>query len=209
MRPNKLPWLTIALTAATLGIVATSLGPTLQYDVSLLLHQPWRILTCHLAHWSTNHLCWSLGAFVVLGVLCEKRDPTRYTFCLLASATLIPLTLRVLQPSLTTYRGLSGIDSALFFLAAIPIARERWRDNRPLSIAACLLLISFFAKIAFEVITGGTVFAKSEGAFLPVPLAHLTGAVIGSACAALPTLPRHSPITLINTRLARRPSNSP
>jgi hypothetical protein len=25
----------------------------------------------------------------------------------------------------------------------------------------------------------------------------------------LPTLPRHSPITLINTRLARRPSNSP
>jgi hypothetical protein len=71
--------------------------------------------------------------------------------------------------------------------------------------------------------TGRAAFAHSCGAFVPVPLAHLAGAIIGSVCvfplgatgggaARLPSVAgrlRHSPITLIKTRFARRPSNSP
>ena len=180
------PLLTLAIVAATILVTAPSLGSSLQYDNRRFVHQPWRILACHLTHWSLNHLGWSLAAFIVLGTLCEFRDRFRYTACLLASATLIPLTLRLLQPSLATYRGLSGIDSALFFLAAIPLARERWRDNRRTALAACLLLAGFFAKTAFEAMTGRAAFARSAGAFVPVPLAHLVGAIIGAACAFPP-----------------------
>ena len=41
----------------------------------------WRLATCHLTHWNAEHLQWDLLMFVVLGAVCELRNPRRMWLC--------------------------------------------------------------------------------------------------------------------------------
>ncbi|MEZ0387164.1 MAG: rhomboid family intramembrane serine protease [Verrucomicrobium sp.] len=142
---------------------------------------PWQIgwLTGHLVHWSSGHLVWDLGAFVVLSVLCLRLLPGGYVPALLIAAVLIPLEVRLFQSQFTTYRGLSGLDSALFGLAVMalwhqPTASSRW--------LACTSAAGFLAKTGFEIITGTTLFVPPEiSLYSPVPSAHLVGFAAGLA----------------------------
>ena len=205
------PWVTAIVSSASLGATLVSgVAPIFQYDSRRIAAGQWyRLLTCHLPHWTTSHLGWSLMTFAVLASLCEIRGQLRTLCCTIISAVLIPLSLLFAQPSLTTYRGLSGIDSALFVLLAVQLARSVPSMGRIVALA----LIAFLAKVGFELLTGHTLFADPGGRFVPVPLAHLSGAVVGLLCAMLPSSTTsardYSPMTLINTRLDRRPSNSP
>jgi hypothetical protein len=71
--------------------------------------------------------------------------------------------------AVTAYRGLSGIDSALFALLL-------WQERR--SRLAILCAVAFAAKIAFEVFAGATVFVARMGTdVVPVPIAHVAGAM--------------------------------
>jgi rhomboid family GlyGly-CTERM serine protease len=209
--PSFFPWVTaVVCSASILATLHARAATALQYDAHRVFTGEWyRLLTCHLPHWTTNHLGWSLVTFAVLCSLCEIRGQLRTLCCTMASAVLIPLSLLWAQPSLITYRGLSGIDSALFVLLAVQLLRTTPAVARIVTLA----LVAFVGKAIFEMLTGGTLFANPAGRFVPVPLAHLTGAVVGLACATIPpplTAARHySPTTLISTRLARRPSNSP
>ena len=156
--------------------------------------------TGHLTHWSRDHLTWDLLAFVALSLLTLRLAPRRYLPCLLVAALLIPLEIRWFQPQFDTYRGLSGIDSALFGLAVAAL----WRLKRPwprlLAFGAAL---SFGSKTAFELVGGTALFVSTtEGAFIPAVSAHLVGALCGITVGMLP--PRW-----LNPGKVRRPDPNP
>ena len=152
----------------------------LQWDRGAVARgEVWRLVTCHWTHWSVRHLAWDLAAFVLLAALCEARGRRALLAAVASSALLIPTVLWLALPGLEIYRGLSGIDSALFVLAAVLLLREEPRSAPAL--AAGVALVGFLLKVGYESVSGAALFAGSEGLFVPVPLAHL----IGGACGLL------------------------
>jgi len=145
------------------------------------------VISGHWVHWSSSHLAWDLGAFVLLGVWCEGRGRARFAACLAAAAVTIPVGLWWLCPELSHYGGLSGLDSALFVLLVCELLVEALRERSYFSLAVSgLLLLGFAGKIAFEVVSGDALFATDLGAdVVPVPWAHLVGAAVGLACLGL------------------------
>ena len=64
-------------------------------------------------------------AFVTGGTTDQWADPVgEFLATVAAAAFLIPLVLSIAEPQMSTYRGLSGIDSALFALLAALITRR-------------------------------------------------------------------------------------
>src|SRR5262249_42460087 len=123
-----------------------------------------------------------------LGWICEREGVSRFLATVAAAALMIPLILLCAQPQMTKYRGLSGIDSALFALLAAIIARQAIteRDWSRLGVAI-LISLGFAAKIGFELSTGGTLFVNSAAAGMtPVPLAHVVGGLIGLSFGLIP-----------------------
>lgn len=134
--------------------------------------EPWRIVTCHFTHWTYEQLAWDALAFAGLGLACARRNLLAFHATLLASVILIPLAVFAFAPHVSAYRGLSGIDSALFALLLVHARRSK---------VAIVCAIGFVAKIAFEMTTGGAVFASDMGTdVIAVPVAHVAGAVVGA-----------------------------
>ena len=141
----------------------------------------WRLVSCHLTHFSAGHPVWDLIVFVGLGSICELHDRRRF-FCVLgASSLLISGAIWVGMPRLAAYRGLSGIDSALFGLLALDLTCRGIRtQNRGLIVVAATFFVLFVAKTVFELVTGSTLFVPDLGAdVVAVPLAHLAGFAVG------------------------------
>ena len=139
-------------------------------------------LTSHLSHWSWNHLAWDLFAFGLLSLLCLRLMPSRYACCLLAAAVLIPLEIQINQPLLQSYRGLSGIDCALFGLVVAALWRQSSGDHKSGEAQALAVLggFGFLAKTLYELTTGGMVFVEAaQQTFVPVISAHLVGFLSG------------------------------
>lgn len=179
---KRFPWITalLALPAIVLAF-SPALAAALQYERSAVATgEVWRLVTGHWVHWSTDHLLWDLLAFAGLGAFCELRSRWRFLACLALAAPVIGLGVHLFQPHLATYRGLSGLDSALYVLAAGSILAEAWRLRQPWLLAAAgLALILFGAKTLFELASGGAVFMRAEGLdVVVVPLAHLLGAAV-------------------------------
>lgn len=144
--------------------------------------QWWRLMTCHLTHFSNDHLFWDLLMFMTLGAVCERIDRRRFVATVLVSMLIISMGVVIALPGIETYRGLSGIDSALFGLLATTLLIQQIQHRQFTGITACgTLLTGFAAKVAIETVFGVTVFADSAGgAFVPVPLAHALGVIIGA-----------------------------
>ncbi len=181
----------VSLLSALAAIVICFLEPlarNLQSDPAAIASgELWRIVTCHLTHWSLDHLFWDVLVFVVAGAICEQENRSRFLACLGISAVAIPLAVWIVQPDLVFYRGLSGIDSALFILMAVTALEDAIR-KRDLgwAIAVGLLSIGFIGKTIYEFTTGDTLFVDSQTAGMtPVVLAHVVGAVIGVATATI------------------------
>ncbi len=183
---RHLPTISLVVVAAACLVMAfPSLADWLQYDRSAVAHgELWRIVTCHLTHWSFEHLFWDVTALLFLGFVIEKDNRRRFLTCLGLSAVLIPLVVHAWIPELSTYRGLSGIDSAVFMLLAVTLLADSWSQRDCGWTLVCTAVIAgFAAKTAFEFTTGATFFVDSTAAqMLPVPLAHVVGAGIGVLC---------------------------
>lgn len=179
----KSAWITIAISILTLLIYLCPLPvPVLEFNTqATIFGQPLQLVGCHLLHWSGQHLFWDLGMFLLLGVLCERICRRSTLLVLAASAVLIPPIVGVFHPAIETYRGLSGIDTALFGMATISIGLRRIREQ-DLSGAMVFfgLLAAMMVKIGHEIMSGSTLFVEG-GNFVPVPVAHVIGAAIGIA----------------------------
>jgi len=175
----------VSLLLVFLAVPATLLEPVaqvLQFDRSAFAAgEVWRLLSCHLTHWSFDHLLWDVVALAVLGLLCEPTGRRRFVGCLLASAVAIPLCVGIFETEIQTYRGLSGLDSAVFILLAVTILGEAWERRNWITVTGTLLvLLGFCGKIGFELATGATLFVDSQAAeMIPLPLSHLVGAAVG------------------------------
>jgi rhomboid family GlyGly-CTERM serine protease len=163
----------------------------LQYDRTAILHgEVWRLLTGHLVHWSGNQLFWDGLALGFLGWLCERVSVASFLRCFVLSAFSISLTLWFAAPWMATYRGLSGIDSALFALVAVRLAREAFVDRQWFKLGLVGIVAGgFVLKLGYEFASGSTLFVDSSaGGMTPVPLAHVVGALVGIACGLMPIL---------------------
>ncbi|MFM7057249.1 MAG: rhombosortase [Planctomycetota bacterium] len=144
----------------------------------------WRLATSHLLHWSWDHFFWDTIVLIVAGAFCEVRWPRRFQRVLLTAILIIPVAVMISVPHLLCYRGLSGLDSALFALAASSVLIEEVRAGRKqAALAAAVVVAAQFLKIGLESAAEHTLFVQ-DAPFIPVPLSHLCGAVIGSLGAA-------------------------
>jgi rhomboid family GlyGly-CTERM serine protease len=181
---KRLPVITLfaAVTAAAIHLIPSA-GSALEFDRAAIGEgEIWRVATGHFTHFGRDHLRWDLIAFVAFGALAEWRSRAAFVLCLSTAAVVISLGVGVLQPQFLIYRGLSGLDSALFGFVVADLFRTGWRDRDPLTCGvAGLALIGFLAKSVYEVSTGLSFFVGSSTEFTPVPLAHLLGAAVGIA----------------------------
>ncbi len=184
--------MTALVAAASVAIALwPGAGSLLEFNrAALAAGDWWRVLSGQLTHFGFEHLAWDAGVFVVLGVLCERRNRTATLACLGMVTLFIPSAVWLLLPEMATYRGLSGLDTALFALLGVMMLSEKRREGSCGWVAVIfLLLLGMVAKIAWEFLTGGTIFVDSSSdQFVPVPLAHLVGAAVGllvsSVCTA-------------------------
>lgn len=157
-------------------------------------------LTSHLTHWSLDHFVWDLAAFVALAFAAIRLVPTRVIPCLAIAALAIPLEISWFQAQFESYRGLSGLDSALFGLVLAAL----WRAGgiaRGFSVAG---LVAFFGKIGYESVTGETLFVDQlAGDFTPVVSAHVVGLLVGWVVGMAGSL-RLSKAPLANVSRSRR-----
>ena len=156
----------------------------LEYDRAAILRgELWRLLTGHWTHLSLDHLALDVAAFAALGGALVWVGRRLFWRTVLGSALAISLSLLVCGQEWSTYRGLSGIDSALLgALATLLWLGGGRRGERRLGAAALLL---FAGKIGYESITGTALFAAETPGHEVVPLAHLVGAGIGAAVVLL------------------------
>lgn len=178
----RFPTLTLLLSVLVIGLALTpGAAPALQFDrTALATGELWRGLTAHFVHFNSSHLVWDLLMLIVLGALTEQLSRRGLALTLAASALTISASVWIIQPSLATYRGLSGVDCALFgYVLASFLQRARQRGDRPLELVTIASGLFVLAKTVFEFATGQTLFADTHDVFVPVPLAHLVGLLSG------------------------------
>jgi hypothetical protein len=129
-------------------------------------------------------LFWDVVLFVVLGAIVESRDRIGLMVTLTGSALAISAMLWCCCPTIFEYRGLSGIDSALFAHAAIVLCIDARRAGHTVTYRLILLsVLGFAAKIGYELDSGTTVFVDSAGAdFTALPSVHMMGGLVGGLC---------------------------
>jgi rhomboid family GlyGly-CTERM serine protease len=167
---------------AIVVFVSTTATEHLQFErAAIQAGELWRLITGHWTHWSIDHLGWDVFAFVVLAAGCERTGRARLLACVIASSLAISLGVMVLRPDLAQYRGLSGVDSALFVLLAMDmIRRSVMEHDRPQTVILGGCLVAFMLKVGFELYTGSTVFVDSAHSGMePLALAHVIGGGVG------------------------------
>jgi len=181
-RAPRFPWITFSLSALTLAVWwIPAARELLQFDrTDLASGALWRTVTGHFTHWTSSHLAWDLAAFVLLGVLLERHSRSLLGITLAVSALAISGAVWLAAPELTTYRGLSGVDSALFAAvvthAGIAAAlQSRWGS----ALWPVLAAVAFTTKVVAESTAGGALFVAPDVLFVPVPLAHVAGGLTG------------------------------
>ena len=206
--PHKryVAWLTCILAAiALLAQTNDDIGQCLAYDrTAIIAGEVWRLVTGHLTHWNADHLFWDIAMFMILGVIVERRNARHFAGLLAAAALAISAVLWFCHPAIVQYRGLSGIDSALFTYAAIMLSVEARQARRPaLSRLILVSLAGFASKVGYEFVTGSTLFvSSSEAGFSPLASAHLIGGLVGAVGASASAL-RHSHRPVVqSTRIA-------
>lgn len=138
----------------------------------------------HFSHWSGGHLFWDLLMFTCIGAIIEAVDRRLLIRILLISPVLIIGSTWLMENHLN-YRGLSGLDCALY-AALIVIAIQRTWISYP---SGYLLIGLLLGKCAYEIFTGNTLFVSDlPGNVTAVPWAHLSGAVAGVLIAITPII---------------------
>ena len=177
---RRLPGVSLLLAALALLVYASpSLTNLLEWSDTT--RGAWRLMTCHWTHFSGEHLFWDTLMFAVLGSIAELRSRRGMVLCVGGSALAIGLSVNTGLADLSAYRGLSGVDSALFVLVAVhELIRGLRSADHPTVACAIIGLVLFGGKTAFEIVTGGTLFVDVASlGVAPVPVAHAVGGAVG------------------------------
>lgn len=183
MRAGAAAWVVVSLGlggAAALGQVAPR--EALDWQRALLGVEPWRLWTAAFAHLSALHLVANeLGCVVVAAFGAGARVPVAAAVAWLAAWPLGHVALAIDAP-LTRYAGLSGVLHAGVAIAAWHLLR---RDAGRRRWVGAAVLAGLTVKVLLERPWAGAVQALPGWDFAVVPLAHVTGALAGLACAVI------------------------
>ena len=175
------------ITAIILGLIAVILfyipnaHEILQYDsVAINEHyQYYRLFTGHFVHYSESHLYWDVITFVVLGVLCCRQSLKSFFIIIITTPLIISLSLLYFMPQLMFYRGLSGIDTALYSFVIGKMIYEKFNAKKFIHGYSLLMLaLLLMGKTVYEFATQSILFANADN-FMPLPIAHLIGIFCG------------------------------
>ena len=144
---------------------AAALRP-ISSDASFL----WQMFTCHLVHWSAEHLVYDGICFAIITAMLSIRKTLA---CMMLSSVTIAITVTLAYPEMTAYGGLSGVNCALFTLWAFQLAEQS-------KIISFMALAAIIAKTLFEIKVGHTFFVTDT--FVPADMAHVAGIVTGVIC---------------------------
>lgn len=178
----RLPGLLTGMTIPVIVILLLELAglqDPLEYRRSVLLREPWRLLSAHFVHLSLVHALLNAVALLLLARLFAGRLRNNALWMLLLGTPIpVSLALWIAVPGLEWYRGLSGVLHAVFFAGCIVWLRASTGRSRWLPIAA---LLAGAAKVLLEQPWDASFpFREWLGAAI-VPQAHLAGALIGTA----------------------------
>ncbi|MFC1587181.1 rhombosortase [Planctomycetota bacterium] len=147
----------------------------------------WRLVAGNFVHISAGHFWIDLTAISVLGFLYEKEMGWYWAGLILVASLLIGLVFCFYVDRLDLYRGLSGTAHGCF-AAALVLEYRLTRKSRIRRSLILLISAGFIWKVVYETISGQFFWAMSQDTALmglPVPEAHLTGAVTGFLYALL------------------------
>jgi rhomboid family GlyGly-CTERM serine protease len=176
---------------AVLILLVPGWADGLQYDRQAIASgQVWRLLTGNLTHWNTEHAFWDVLMFVVLGVMIEGDGRRRFVLLCLAAALGISLTTWFGHPDVQRYRGLSGIDTALFVYLAYSLLFRAWQHRRwSEALIPAVLLVGFSARLLYEAATGAGIFVDtSRAGFTVLAVTHVAGTLIGASAGGMSCL---------------------
>lgn len=176
----KAPVTSVLVVLAIACQLAPGLGGSFEVDLSYgSIPGLQGLIGCHMLHWSWEHLWWDVAMFGLLGVICELQLRRSFYATLIIAALSIPIVIQLVQPEISTYRGLSGLDTAIFALLATHWLFESYRGcDWPQGLLGGGLLACLIGKLAWEFFSGSTLFV-TEVNFIPLPLAHAAGAGCG------------------------------
>ena len=177
---SRFPWLALGLSVLAAAVHGLPAGAeSLELRRELLGAEPWRLVTGHLVHWSLDHMVWDVLTFLGIAVLCERISRCDLAWVLALATPAISLAVLALRPELPVYRGLSGLDVALFALLA-----GQLRGWLGAGLGAAVA-----GKVLYEFATGSALFVTTPpGGVVLVPEAHLAGAAVAAlyiACTRL------------------------
>lgn len=143
--------------------------------------QWWRIATGHLCHWSGGHFFWDLLMFVAMGFFLEARSRKSLVWSIVLAVAFSHFALTQMSV-FNTYRGLSGVGSAVFVCLALRVTLDaRSRNDR---IYGVLGLVGFTAKLAYEIAWTSPLFVQNLGRGVQVAICvHAAGFTAGLASA--------------------------
>ena len=176
--PLRIPLATLLVCSAA-GVVFAQpqLQALLIYDRAAIDGgEIWRLVTGNLVHFSPSHFLYDVVPLFVAGAVIEMRGSRRFAILCLASAATIGATVYVGIPELSVFGGLSGIVMAAFTYLCLDGLNESGAWRRLCQVALILLVV----KMSIEMTLGWSLesFAESESpSFVPVPSAHIAGAV--------------------------------
>jgi membrane associated rhomboid family serine protease len=143
------------------------------------LREPWRLWTCHLAHFGWEHALANFIALAVPALLVPRRERGRLLLVLLVAAPLLSL---LLLPGLGQgqYRGASGLACVAWAWVGLRLLSAK--DSTAVGL---LMLGALLFKLVVESPSSNSLLLHPVG-WQALPAAHLWGTFLGMAC-ALPT----------------------
>ena len=153
----------------------------MEYDRALILKgEIWRLVTCHLVHWSPAHFYLDSVVFIFQGITFEQKIGKKYWFVLLVSTLFISVSLLIFRKDLIFYRGISGIiNTQLVLGSGLFIFDKAMSKNMRGMFSVCFSI--HMIKIIYETVNRAPFFSThllgDMGLFTPA--AHLSGVVLG------------------------------
>ncbi len=163
-----------------------SLASLLEYKRSAVSQgEIWRLFTANWVHADWSHFVFDLLAFAATAAMAERLSRRHTIKCIVVASLAVTIVVHSLLPALSTYRGLSGVDSALYtFVVTTWTIRAHQTKDRTALATTGLLMSALIAKMTYEAMTGQATFvSQMTSGTVVVPLAHCTGALVGAICA--------------------------
>lgn len=175
----RIPLFTISiLLVSVLSSIFPEITSVFIFDRSAILKgQVWRIITCHFVHFSGLHLFYNLVAFGIAGWIIENKNYRHFGRICVLMASLISVSLLILEPNMSYYGGLSGMACGSIYYCAL------WGTDEDRTWRTICMLVIFFVpfKIAAETYNISSVLPYwGQQAFVPVPTSHVTGIVLAT-----------------------------